>query len=64
MVKANINRTLKAIMQKKYWDGRDAGRMLLYNMARARDQQKKQKEPTPIYPPEEFSARVSGLPVH
>ena len=63
MVKANINRTLKAIMQKKYWDGRDAGRMLLYDMARARDQQKKKKEPTPVYPPDEFNARVNALPV-
>ena len=63
MVKANTNRTIKAIMQKKYWDGADAGRILLYNMARARDQQKKKKELTPVYPPDVFNARVNGLSI-
>ncbi len=63
MVKANINRTLKAVMQKKYWDGRDAGRILLYDMARGRDQQKKRKKASPAYPPDEFNERVNALPV-
>ena len=63
MVKANINRTLKAILQKKYWDGRDAGRILLYSMARARAQTKKDKEPTPVYPGDEFNARVNSLSI-
>lgn len=62
MAKANTHRTIKAIFQKKYWDGSDAGRILLYNMARARDQQMKGKEPTPVYPPEKFNAIVEALP--
>lgn len=64
MVKANTNRTIKAILQKKYWDGGDAGRILLYDMARGRDQQKKGKEPKPVYPGDEFSDRVNALPIH
>ena len=64
MVKANTNRTIKAILQKKYWDGRDTGRILLYNLARARDQQKKGKEPKPAYPTEEFNIRVNNLFLH
>lgn len=57
----NVNRTIKAVLQKKYWDGRDAGRIFLYNMARTRFQLNKNKVPTPVYPQSELNYRVDAL---